>query len=101
MTQLIVTPEAEADITEILDYLRTKAGPSIAETYRSRFLSAFRRLKAFPNSGSRRAEIDETVRIAVVYPYIIFHEVNPDGSSLTVLRVLHGRMEVEGKLWPD
>ncbi len=98
MTQVILTVDAEADIAEILDYLTEVAGDRVVDEYQARFRSALKRLEAFPNSGSSRDEVDLGIRAVIVYPYVIFHEVASDGSLITVLPVLHGRMDAEEKL---
>lgn len=97
MIRVVVTAEAEADIAEIVEYLREAAGPGVASEYEERFESALKRLAAFPNSGSPRDDVDLGIRMVVVYPYLIFHEVAADASIVTVLRVLHGRVELEDK----
>src|SRR4051812_45369088 len=98
MTQVVLTAEAEADIAEILDHLADAAGERVADEYQARFRSALKRLEVFPNSGSSRDDVDFGIRAVIVYPYVIFHEVAPEGSFVTVLRVLHGRMDAEEKL---
>jgi plasmid stabilization system protein ParE len=98
MTRLVVADEAEADVADILRYLRSNAGANVAELYRVQFLDLFERLTAFPNSGSPRDEVAVGLRTAFLYPYVVFHEVDRDESTLTILRVLHGRMDTEGKL---
>ena len=83
MTQLVVTDAAEADIAEILRYLRTNAGATVAELYRVQFLALLERLTTFPNSGSPRDEVAAGIRTAFLYPYVVFHEVDTRGSVVT------------------
>ena len=54
MTQLVVTADAEADLSEILDYLKEQASALVAEDYGRRFRVSIERLVEFPGIGSRR-----------------------------------------------
>jgi plasmid stabilization system protein ParE len=44
MPRLVVSPEARADIDEILDWLEHEAGKPVALRYAERFRAAFRHL---------------------------------------------------------
>jgi len=92
MTRFVIAPEAEADIADILKYLRREAGPKIAENYRQQIRRKITRLRTFPNSGAPRPEFGDLMRMVVVYPYVLFYEYPSSGDCLTLLRVLHGKV---------
>lgn len=54
MTRLVVTADAEVDITNILDHLAKEAGVAIASTYGRKFRHSIERLLEFPGLGARR-----------------------------------------------
>jgi toxin ParE1/3/4 len=100
MTRFVLTPEAESDISDILIYLRREAGLSTAEEYRRRIQETIRRLRTFPSSGVPRPAFGQFMRMAIVYPYVLFYDYEPRDDRLTLLRVLHGRTDLEDKLLP-
>jgi toxin ParE1/3/4 len=100
MTRFVITPEAEGDISVILKYLRREAGVLTAEDYRRRIRETIARLRTFPKSGAPRPAFGEFMRIAVVYPYVLFYDYEPREDHLTLLRVLHGKAALEDKLFP-
>jgi toxin ParE1/3/4 len=100
MTRFVVTPEAEFDISAILRYLRRVAGAGTAEKYRQLIQETIKRLRIFPGSGAPRPKLGEFMRIAVVYPYVLYYDYEPREDRLTLLRVLHGKSVPEDKLPP-
>jgi plasmid stabilization system protein ParE len=71
MTRLVVTADAEADTSEILDYLEQVAEPRVAEDYGRRFRSAIERVVGAPRSGAPRPIFGAQSRMVVVYPYVL------------------------------
>lgn len=69
MTLLVVTEDAEADLTEILDYLEREAGPRGAEAYGRKIANCLARLVAFPGIGARRPGLGADTRIGIVRPH--------------------------------
>lgn len=98
MTHLVLAPEAEYDLAAILTHLRREAGPLVAEKYRLRMAQSIRRLCLFPESGAPRAVFGETMRMAIVYPYLLFYEYRPDDDQVILLRILHGKSDLEDEL---
>lgn len=94
MTRLVVTPEADADGIEILDYLSREAGLTVAERYHRRFQHTLARLRNFPESGSPRPALGARTRIAIVQPYLLIYDYTRGDDVLTLLRVLHGRRNI-------
>jgi toxin ParE1/3/4 len=98
MTRLVVTADAEADTTDILDHLEREAGRRISEQYGRRFYRTIERLVDVPQSGAPRPALEPDIRIAIVSPYVLIYEYRPSDDTLTLLRILHGRRNITGGL---
>ena len=98
MTRVVISSAADADTDEILAYLIRHAGLAAAARYNSLFESLYHRLAAYPESGAPRPLLGRNIRIGIVPPYIIIYEHEHGAESLTVLRVVHGRRKISGKM---
>ncbi|MGA2892545.1 MAG: type II toxin-antitoxin system RelE/ParE family toxin [Xanthobacteraceae bacterium] len=94
MTRLVVTPEANADASEILTYLDREAGARIAESYSRRFQQTLAGLVDLPRTGAPRPILGRNTRIAIVQPYLLIYDFSNDDDTLTLLRILHGRRNI-------
>ena len=94
MARLIVAPEAQADISSILSYLRLKAGPAVADRYVDGFDVATERLVLFPGIGSPRPELGADARTTMVDPYLLIYDYHLDQDTVVVLRIVHGRRNI-------
>lgn len=97
MPRLIVSGLASDDEAEILTDLAVKAGLRTAIKFRALFDRRYRRLTEHPASGALRPQLGVGIRIAVVAPYIIFYAVAPKDDTVTILRVLHGRLDISAQ----
>src|ERR1700722_2035130 len=68
VVRLVASPEAEADVDEILDWLEREAGKPVALKYAERFQDGFVRLMTFPEIGARRRRLHADMRIRVAAP---------------------------------
>jgi toxin ParE1/3/4 len=98
MARVIITDSADADSAAILDDLKSKAGEPIATKYRNLFRQLYERLADYPNSGPSRPALGPNVRIGIVLPYIVIYESAVNADSVTILRIVHGRRKISGKL---
>ena len=98
MSRLVVTPEAETDINDILDHLVQHAGTSVATAYGSKFRRSIERLLEFPGLGVRRPALGANARIAIVPPYVLIYDYPDTADTLTLLRVLHGKRDITRRL---
>ena len=57
MVRLVVSPETQADLDEILRWLTREAGGPVALRHASKFRAAFRHLTAFLETGARRSNL--------------------------------------------
>jgi len=94
--ELDITATARRDIRAILRHSRRVWGEEQRREYAERLDSAMLQLTEFPLLGSVRNEILEGLRAFVVGQHLILHQV--DDQTVRVIRVLHKRMDVAGKL---
>jgi toxin ParE1/3/4 len=99
MTRLVVTPEADADASEIITYLHREAGIRVAETYKARFERLLSRLVQVPRIGAPRPALGPYTRIAIVQPYLLIYDLAADGETITLLRILHSRRNITPELF--
>ena len=99
MARLVVSPEASADIDEILDWLEREAGRVVAHRYAERFRAAFGHFMAFPEIGARRRKLHADMRIWAITPYVIFYRFDHNTETVTVVRILHGRRDLTKTLF--
>jgi plasmid stabilization system protein ParE len=52
-------------------------------------------LSTFPYSGRERNELWPDIRSSVAHPYLIFYRVDDATRTITIVRVLHGRMDLD------
>jgi toxin ParE1/3/4 len=98
MASINFTNAAKEDSRAIFADLETKAGAYTVEKYLTEFSRLYDHLSGFPESGAPRRKLGVTVRIGVVFPYVVFYRyVEPDDSVL-VLRVLDGRRKVTRRM---
>jgi toxin ParE1/3/4 len=96
VARLDFAPSAIADTREILSALVEKAGRSVAVAYFERFSATFDRIATFPDSGAPRPSLGNTVRLAVVHPYVVIYRRSRGGAE--VMRILHGRRNITRRL---
>ena len=90
MARVVVSPSADADAIEILDYLENRVGAATAEKYGLLFTKVYDRLTADPDMYAARPRLGPKVRAAVLSPYLVIYEhTTPD--VVNILRILHGR----------
>jgi toxin ParE1/3/4 len=92
MARVIRTPEAQADIDEIGDYIAAD-NPRAAERWLYSLGKEFERLARFPGIGRSRFELKPDLRSWPVGNYTIYYRPLQDG--VLILHVLHGHRDVE------
>ena len=98
MTRLVVTADAEADTTAILECLEGVAGVAVAHDYGRRIRTTIERLLKLPRSGSPRPALARDTRIAIVAPYILIYDYVLASDTFTLLRILHERRNITREL---
>ncbi|HYG89291.1 MAG TPA: type II toxin-antitoxin system RelE/ParE family toxin [Azospirillum sp.] len=87
--RVIWSPAAVQDVSRIYDYI-SLFNPNAAQKLASRLFEAAGQLERFPFSGRISGPVGER-ELAVVRPYILVYEVQPD--LVRVLRVWHGAQD--------
>jgi toxin ParE1/3/4 len=98
VTRVVITASADADTADIIDDLTGKAGAHVAARYNADFDALYRCLERFPESGAPRRKLGPTVRIGVVFPYVVFYRYVEADDAVLVLRVLHGRRKITRRM---
>jgi plasmid stabilization system protein ParE len=89
MQDFALHPEADIDLTEILDYLEDES-PAAADLFLDRVESTLLSLVRFPHQGYRRPNLTSLpLRFKLVGEYVIAYA--PDSAPLWVVAVFHGR----------
>jgi toxin ParE1/3/4 len=98
MARIIFTHTASDDQACLLEYLGEKAGLRTAIKFQSRFRALFDRLTDHPASGPRRPALGANVRIGVIKPYIVIYQHDEANDTVTVMRIVHGRRDINKTL---
>jgi toxin ParE1/3/4 len=98
MARIVVAASADADTEGILTYLTAEAGWRTAAKYDALFERLFDRLAAHPAIGAPRHALGRDIRIGIVSPTIVIYRHTRADDTVTVLRVVHGRRRITGRL---
>jgi plasmid stabilization system protein ParE len=82
-----LTSAAQLDLEEIRAYIAQRS-PDAADRVLQRLLDAIERLTRTPGIGHVRPELDDSLRVWTVQPYLIIYR--PDTDPLQVIRVVSG-----------
>ena len=91
MHQLVISPEAKADLDDIWDYIAEES-PKAATRFLSSLLAECRLLAESPYIGRERDDIDrEGVRSLPFKNYIILYQIGKE--AVEILHVFHGKRD--------
>jgi plasmid stabilization system protein ParE len=94
VTRYRLSPEAKEDLREIRDYLVSRGGRRLARYVLQEISAAFRLLASHPEAGHFRRDLTPLpVKFWTVFSYLSVYD--PSARPLAIVRVLHGRREVE------
>ncbi len=96
MTKLRLSRAAAEDLERIAQDGAERFGPEPAADYVASFQSSFSLLQTYPHAGREREDIRPGLRSRPHRSHVIFYDVT--GSTLTIVRVLHGAMDVGGTI---
>lgn len=94
MRRCSFTRRAVADLEAIARYTKTTWGAAQAGLYREELALRIEKLALSPGVGRLREDIAPEVRSFAVARHIVFYIAHD--ARITVLRVLHPSMDVEG-----
>lgn len=99
MSRFLLSPEARADLEEIVDFIAAD-NPAAAERVLGELKAAMQRLAEMPLLGHLRQDLTaEPLRFWQVYSFLIIYR--PEKSPLEVVRVLHAARDVRRLLELD
>lgn len=93
MATVTRTPEARADLVEILLDLRGR-NPLFADRFEADLEQKCELLAQFPLMGRSRDELAPSLRSILVKPYVVFYRPLPDDQGVVIIRVLHGHRDL-------
>jgi toxin ParE1/3/4 len=98
VARVYTSSAADADLLEIAEYLRNKAGNVTLAEYEAAFSRVIALFAAHPEIGAPRPKLGRSIRLNVVDPYNVYSEYDPTTDTVTVLRVLHGRRKITRRM---
>lgn len=87
------SPEAIADLTDLLDYLLLNAGEAVARRYVDEITEYCLRFETFPKRGTLREDLAPGVRI-VGFRYRASIVFRVEDDSVIILRIFHGGRDI-------
>lgn len=87
MAEIVVRPEASADIADIFAVSVARFGPDTARDYHAGLETAVSRLADFPQAGAVYPGIRPPIRYLGYRRHHIFYDF--DGSTVWIVRILH------------
>lgn len=100
MTGYRLTPQADADLEELWNYVAGNSGEPAADRLEDELHAAMHRLTHMPGIGHLRPDLaDEPLRFFPVYKLLIIYR--PETRPLQIIRVLHGARDVAAILASD
>ncbi len=93
MKEPLLTDEAKNDLAEIWAVIADARDERTANRVHQKILASCRSKAQFPETGRLREEISPGLRSVAVRPYAAFFR--PFEDTIVVLRILHGRRDLE------
>lgn len=94
--RLDLTDDARRDFRSILRYTRGTWGERQRDTYARRLTAAMEKLTQFPQLGEARSDLPPGMQAFPVAQHVIYYRV--DEQAITVIRLLHGKMNAPAHL---
>lgn len=97
MAKYRLTRKAKIDLIEIWDYTVKTWSRNQAESYYSQLIESFTFITNEPEAGKDFSEVKNGLRGLRVGKHIVFYQVENE-STILIIRILHGRMDLESRL---
>jgi toxin ParE1/3/4 len=97
--RLDLTDVARQDLRDILRSTRARWGSRQGDAYQRQLTDAFERLLRFPDLGRRADRFAPNLRSHTVGQHVIYYQTSE--SVVTVLRLLHQKMDADAELGDD
>lgn len=98
--KLKVSKAAADDLEGIWLYTLEHWSPQQADRYLDLILNAFDQIAGNPKFGKDYGHVREGYLGSNVGEHLIFYRVDTAGNKVEIIRVLHARMNIEGRLKP-
>ena len=98
MSRCELRPAAEEDLESIADYT-AEDNPSRAVTFVQELREKCRVLAEMPKSAPARPELGEDIRSRPAGNYVIYYR--PVSGGVEIIRILHGRREIDPDIFDD
>lgn len=100
MAQIIVSPQAEQDLAQLIDEITSKAGLAIADRLVDRIVAIVGKLAVVPKASGRPIpNLGVDIRCHPIGSYNVYLRYAETADTLYVLRVLHGRRNITAALF--
>jgi toxin ParE1/3/4 len=100
MAQVIVSPQAEQDLAQIVDEISVKAGPAVADKLFDRIIAIVEKLGVVPGASGRPIPaLGRDIRCHPIGSYNVYLRYDEATDALFVVRVLHGRRNITSALF--
>jgi toxin ParE1/3/4 len=97
---MFFSPEAQADLLELYDYIAERSGADRALGYVERIEGWINGLESFPERGVLRDDIRPGLRVAGFERRVsVAFRVGTD--TVTILRILYAGRDLERNFWPS
>lgn len=88
------SPQADSDLDDIWLYIASESGSvDVADRVIDSIVGRFLLLARYPRIGRSRDELRTGLRSFPVGDYVVFYRIS--GEYVVILRVLHGRRDIE------
>jgi plasmid stabilization system protein ParE len=85
---------AENDLVRVASWYAERH-PGGHERFLRDFRGVLEMLRMFPHAGRERDELRPNIRSSIAHPYVVFYRVDDAARTITIVRVLHGRMDLD------
>lgn len=93
-TSYILTPRAEEDLWEVVEYIAERSEQNAVKIF-DEIAEAFEKLAEMPRMGHRREDItNRPVRFWSVHSFLIVYD--PESKPLKILHIVHGARNLRG-----
>ncbi len=94
---VVFSPEAEAQIVQLYEYIAAKASPTVAETYTSAIVERCEQLGDMPLQGIARDDIRRGLRTTFFRKRVVI-AYSVGTKAVTVLSIFYGGQDYESLL---
>jgi toxin ParE1/3/4 len=91
--RIVLAPEAEDDLRDILQISFERWGTRQRDVYRRQLQDEFRRIAEHPQIGLARPEFGERIRSRLCGSHVVFYE--PREREIVITRLIHQRRDPE------